>query len=953
MIDFKKVEEEMWEFWEKNKIYEKLEEKNKKGEKFWLLDGPPYANGVPHIGHIKNTVFKDIVIRMNFMKGKSVMVKPGFDTHGLPVENMVEKKLGLQSKKDIETYGIPNFMKQCKDNAALNKNIWMRVYKKLGSLYCLKEPYLTYDDSYISSGWWTFNEAYKKGFAYWGEKPVMWCPHCQTSLSGYEITDSYKDVQDPGIYILFRIRNSDESLLVYTTTPWTLPGNVAIAIAPDENYVVADVAGRKIIIAEKRLEKLSELGFGYNILRIFRGEKLVGMKYEPLLDVPLQKSLDSGKLGRAHEIIASIPLLKERVASKMRTKKHIEGGDLFEEFVTMDDGTGLVHTAPGHGKTDFIVGQRYGLACVSPVDDECNLTKDSGFSGFVKKADKDILKRLEETGKLLYQETITHSYPLCWRCKSPLIFRLSNQLFLKIDKVKKIMKKENKKVNWMPEFARERFDNWVENAEDWNVSRQRYWGIPIPIWRCSNCGNEKVVSSKVELEKLTKRKISDLHNAGELTIQCGKCKKAMHKIKGVLDVWFDSGIAPWASIGYPDENKELFEKTFPVDRINEAQDQIRGWFYSLMFCSSAIFEKAPYKGVSMIGWVVDKKGEKMSKSIGNIIEGEEAVDTLGGDMLRYYFCWDVAPYEIQKFNLDIAKKEIGKILNVLWNLQNLANKNESEEEIEEKWLTSKLNNAIRIYQENIEKFESNTALRAISDFILNDLSRSYVQMTRGKENGKIILDSLIVLLKLLAPISPYITEKIWQNLKLMDLVQEESIHLTNWPVFNEKKIDKKLEESFADVMKYVELGLFERDKAKIGLKWPLAKAMITSDKKIDEEMKKIIAKQLNVKEIETREGNDIKIEIDTKATPELEAEGYAREFTRKVQAERKNKGLKKGELIVLKVSTDKKLKQTLVENIEFLKERTNSKKIEFFDDKLGENAVDFAIRDRKISIELE
>ena len=957
MLDLKKIEEEVREFWQKQGIYSKLEKKNEKGKKFWLLDGPPFANGVPHIGHIKNTVFKDLVIRMNFMKGHNVIFRPGFDTHGLPVENMVEKKLGLQSKKDIETFGTAKFMQECKNNAALNKDLWMKVYSGLGSMYSMKEPYLSYDDSYISSGWWVFSQMHKKGLMYWGEKPVMWCPHCQTSLSGYEVTDSYKDVQDPGIYVLFRLTNSDESLLVYTTTPWTLPANVAIAIAPKENYVSVEVSGRKIIMAEKRLEKLSELGFVYKLLRTFKGEKLVGMKYEPLLDVPLQKTLSTGKLGKAHEVIASIAILKERVASKMRVKKDTTGGDLFEEFVTVTDGTGLVHCAPGHGKTDYMVGQHYKLAVVSPVDEEAKLTPESGFSGFVKKADKEILKRLEETGKLLYQETITHSYPLCWRCKSPLIYRLSKQLFLKVDKNKKIMVKENKKVNWMPKFAGERFNNWIENAEDWNISRQRYWGIPIPIWQCQ-CGEEKVISSKKDLESLTKRKISDLHNACDLTIQCEKCKKAMIKVKGVLDVWFDSGVAPFGSLNYPEENKELFDEIFPFDRINEAQDQIRGWFYSLMFCSTAIFGKAPYKAVSMVGWVLDKNGEKMSKSVGNVTGGEEAVQTLGADILRYYFCWDVAPYEIQKFNLEIAKKEIGRVLNVLWNLQNLASNNEFEEEIEDKWIISRLNSVIKDYQENLEGFESHKAMKILSDFILNDLSRTYIQMTREKENGKVILECLEKIIRLLAPIAPFITEGIWQNLKAKKLVLEESVHLSTWPGFDKKKINSKLEEDFSIIAKIIESGLFERDKLKRGLKWPLAEVTIDADfdyEKI-EKYEHLIMGQLNVKKIKVHKIKDFKefkLLFDPRITPELEAEGYSRELARKIQTERKNKGLKKGELIVLKVSTDKDLQAMLAKNIDFFKERTNLKEIKFSDGKLSENAIEFLIKERKVSIELE
>ncbi len=947
-MDFKKIEAEMHDFWEKNKIHEKM--LNKKGEKFWLLDGPPYANFIPHVGHIKNTIFKDITIRINLMKGCNVLFQPGFDTHGLPVENMVEKKLELKNKKDIEKFGINKFMSECRKNAALNKELWMKVYKKLGSLYALKEPYLTYEDYYIESGWWSFAQMHKKGLVYEGEKPVMWCPHCQTSLAGYEITDSYKNVSDPGIYVMFRLRNSDEHLLVFTTTPWTLPGNTAVAIAPKEDYVTAEINGIKIILAEKRLQKLSELEFGYKILKKFRGEKLLGKKYEPLLDIPLQRELEKGNR-KAHEIIASIPLLKERVASKLRTKKKIEGKDVFEEFVNVDDGTGAVHCAPGHGKTDFLIGQHYKLAAVSPLDDECNFTPESGFSGFVKKADAEIIKKLKEEGKLLAHETIIHSYPLCWRCKNPLIFKLSRQLFLKVDKIKKLMLKENKKVSWMPEFAGERFKNWLENAEDWNISRQRYWGIPIPVWKCG-CGNEKVISSKKELEVLSRLRIDDLHIVENISFNCEKCGGKMRKIKGVLDVWFDSGIAPWASIGYPEKNKELFESHFPVDRINEAQDQVRGWFYSLMYCSCAIFEKAPYKSVSMIGWVTDSKGEKMSKSLGNVILGEEAVDALGSDALRYYLCWDIAPYEIQKFNIENAKKEIGKILIVLWNLQNLISKEKIKSKVEEEWIISRLNSMTGNYKENIEKFESNIAMKEMSDFILNELSRGYIQMTRDKDSGAIIAECLSAILKLLAPISPFITEKIWQNLREKGFVREESVHLVEWPKHDEKKINKKLEEEFVFALKIIELGLAERDKAKVGLRWPLASAVICTPKKIAPAIQKLIARQLNVKKIIAKKSDENKVELDTKMTFELEAEGFSRELARKVQAERKKLGLQKGQMINLKIACGDELKKMFEQNLIFLKQRTNSGEIEFAEDKNMKEPILFTIKEKNISIKV-
>jgi isoleucyl-tRNA synthetase len=945
MYDFKKVENEMHDFWSKSKIYEKLMER--KGKKYFLLDGPPYANNIPHVGHIKNTVFKDLILRMAFMKGNKVLFQPGFDTHGLPIENMVEKKLNLGGKKEIEKFGIDKFMQECKNNAALNKDIWMKVYKELGSMYALKEPYLTYEDYYIEGAWWAFSQMHKKGLVYEGEKPVMWCPHCETSLAGYEVTDSYKNVTDPGVYVLFKLKDEDSYLLVFTTTPWTLPANVAVAVAPNEDYVKADINGRNVILGEKRLQKLSGMGFGYSIIEKFKGKKLVGKEYEPLLNVPLQEKLKSGKFGKAHVIIASIPLLKERVSSKVRAKKEVQGKDIFEEFVTMTEGTGMVHTAPGHGKTDYLVGQHYKLACVSPLDDACYFKDEAGFSGFVKSADPKIIERLEQEGKLLFKESITHSYPLCWRCKSPLIFRLSKQLFLKVDKVKKVSLKENEKVDWMPEFARERFTNWVENAEDWNISRQRYWGIPIPLWKCE-CGKEKVIENKKELENLSGTKIKDIHTAGEVKIKCS-CGKQMEKFKGILDVWFDSGVAPWASLGYPLQNKELFEDHFPVDRINEAQDQIRGWFYSLMFCSAAVFEKAPYKAVSMTGWVVDKRGEKMSKSLGNVVTGEDALKELGADALRYYFCWDISPYEIQKFNMENAKKEVGGILNIFWNLQNLtSNEKIKELDIEDKWIISKLNSLIKKYNELVERFELNTAMKLVSDFISNSLSRGYVQMTREKDNSAVITYCMKNLLQILAPVCPFITEKIWQNLKEDGVVKEESIHLSEWPKADEKKINKKLEEEFEKIFEIIEKGLAERDKLKIGLKWPLVKVVIYSKEKINKETEEIIARQLNVKSVVFTEGEELKVEFDTAITPELEAEGYAREVSRGVQAERKKKGLVKEDKILLKISGKKEILGRLESQKGIIMERTNAKNIVFSTEKL--NGAMLKIKDYNIEV---
>ncbi|HLD43641.1 MAG TPA: isoleucine--tRNA ligase [Candidatus Nanoarchaeia archaeon] len=880
MYDAKKIEAEQRRYWKRINLLEKLNAKNRKGERYFLLDGPPYANFIPHVGHIRNTVYKDILIRWNFMKGKSVFFQPGFDTHGLPVENMVEKELKLGSKKDIEKMGIAKFTTACRKLATKNKEVWLDVYDALGSWYAWKEPYLTYDQSYVEAGWWTLKQFHERGLLYEGLSPVFWCPHCETSLAGYEVTDSYKMVTDPCLYVKFKLKTKDEFLLVYTTTPWTLVGNVAIAVHPEKAYAKVETAQGILILAEQRLKTLDELGIAYAKKEVLDGKDLAGMAYEPLLDVEQQAEVAQHK--KSHSIVLSIPIMKGRVASKVGMKLGIESGQQFEDFVSMEEGTGLVHVAPGHGKTDSIIGKHYGLVAVSPLDDSCRFSQKAGrFAGiFVKDADKDIAAELEKDNKLLHAGKVQHKYPLCWRCKSPLIFRLSSQWFVAVENLKEKMLKENERVVWQPGFAKERFDAWVMDAEDWNISRQRYWGIPMPIWRCSACNNLRVIESLKELKQHAVGKIPkefDLHNAAEVELRCS-CKLPMQKVRDIADVWFDSGIAPWASLGYPFRNKQRFEQFFPVSRINESQDQIRGWFYSLMFCSVAVHGKSPYKSVSMPGWTVDEVGEKMSKSLGNVILASDALNDLGADVLRFYMMWD-APYEIQKFNKELAKKEVGRMFGILWNIHTyLASqarkiKEVPVAEIEDQWILSRLNTTIEVFVKGIEAFEFQAG-KALAGFIVQDVSRGYIQLIRdrvddGDEAPLFVLYTILLnLVKLLAPVAPFIAEKIYRELgKANGLL--DSVHLERIPGSGHRAPD--LEKDMELVFELIQALLNVREKVGYGVRWPLKEAIIiTPEMRVHEIVKKyekIIRKQTNMKEISVKEhlaGLKTRVRIDYK-----------------------------------------------------------------------------------------
>ncbi len=898
LSDRRKKEGEVLEYWESIKLPEKLAEIDFGKKPFFLLDGPPYANDKPHVGHVKTIVAKDIFVKFKRMQGYSVFHVPGFDMHGLPIEVKVEKELGITSKSDIERVGVEKFMEKCREFACENMERWMDLYKKLGVWKGWYEPYKTCDVSYLNSAWFTIKNYFEKGLLVEGEKPGYWCPRCQTILTGYEVTDSYKEVEDPSIIIKFPIKGRErEFLLVWTTTPWTLAANVAIAAHPKEIYVKAKVADEIYILAEKRLSLLDELGLRYTILERFEGEKLSDIKYKPVIDCKLQKELEENE--ETHRVIMSIPLLKRKVSAKVLAKKEMaEEENIFEHLVTMDVGTGLVHIAPGHGAEDFELGKHYNLPSPSPLDDECRYTEEVELwkGKFVKDADREIIKYLDEKGLLLYASKIRHSYPLCWRCKTPLIFRKTKQWFLKVTDIKDKIIEEAEKVCWLPEFAKKRYINWALDLEDWALSRQRYWGITLPIWRCEKCNAIEVFGSKEELEKRANCRLEDLHKdkVDPITFECKICSGKMKREPYTLDVWFDSGIAPWASLGYPFKNKELFDYLFPCALVIEAQDQIRGWFNSLMICSIALFGKAPYKKVGMIGWVLDEKGEKMSKSLGNVVWGEDAWESLGADLLRLYYCKDVAPWEVQKFSFKEAEA-LSKVLNILENLgkfyleyckENLGFDEKLNLKEEDLWLLSKTNSLIEKVTEALEKFELHRAGEKLVDFLVETLSRIYVKLARerleifasaeDKKTVSWVMDyALRRLLLLLAPIVPFTAEMVYREC----FGDKPSIHLEEWPSLEKDRIDSELEKEMELCLNAVSAFLSRRQEKNLRLRWPVKKGVIYAPKEVLSKLKKheeIIKRLANLKELYF----DDKIEFEIKPNFERIGKKFGRDTKR-------------------------------------------------------------------------
>ncbi len=939
MKDFKEIEEEVKKFWKQKKIIEKVRKKNQQSKKkFYFMDGPPYATGHIHMGTALNKILKDIAIRAKRMEGYDVFDRPGYDTHGLPIEFQVEKELGFRNKKEIEKYGVKKFIKKCKKYATRYIDVMNSEFNNLGVWMDWKNPYITLTKEYIEAIWWAFKQAEKKKLLYLGKYPVHVCPRCETAVAYNEII--YKKIDDTAIFVKFPIKKVNRKyLIIWTTTPWTLPGNTAVMVNPKFNYAEVQVEGEKgkeiWIVAKELVDKImSHLSFKYKIKKVFKGKELEGLEYIN----PLATNLKL-KLKKAYKVVLSL------------------------RYVNLEEGTGLVHSAPGHGKEDYEIGKKYGLDMPSPVALNGLLTEEAGkYAG--KKArivDEEIIRDLDDAGMLVFKHKYSHDYPFCWRCKEPLLMIASPQWFFKISKIHKKLLSENKKTNWVPSWMGKRMKAWLSGIGDWPISRQRYWGTPLPIWVCEKCGGRKVIGSVKELEKLTRRKIKELHKPeiDSVVWNCEKCKGKMRRAEEVFDVWFDSGVSSWAALNFP-QTKKLFRKFWPADLNLEGTDQFRGWWNSQLILSIIAFNKKPYKNIVVHGMVLDLEKRKMSKSLGNIVTPQEVIEKHGRDIMRGFFA---LLSRGEDFSYDESSlKDLQKFFIILTNIQNFISqlgyskrsetKNPKAKKIEDKWILSRFSSVTKQTIESYNKYWFYKALEALIDFTINDFSKTYIKMIREREDKQVreVLSYVYInLLKLSAPFFPHLTEILYKKFKL-----KQSVHLENFPRADRRAINEKLETEMRTAMRIVEVGLAVRNREGIGLKWPLSSAEITIEKKISKGLEEIIKKQLNIKKLklEVKKGKQIKVKLNTEITPGLEAEGYAREISRKIQAERKKAGLVKENKIKLIIAVDKTLLAKLKGQEKFIKKRVNAKKISLASEwkERFKNFSDFRIKDKRVRV---
>ena len=858
-LNFVDREKAVEKFWEDNDIFKKSMEHRKEGETYTFYDGPPTANGKPHIGHVETRTIKDMIPRYRTMKGYMVPRKAGWDTHGLPVELEVEKMLGLDGKEQIEEYGLAPFIDKCKESVWKYKGMWEDFSRTVGFWADMDNPYVTYDDNFIESEWWALKTIWDKGLLYKGFKIVPYCPRCGTPLSSHEVAQGYKAVKERSAIVRFKVKGEDAYFLAWTTTPWTLPSNVALCVNPEETYLKVKAADGYTYyiakaLADKVLGSLAEEGkAAYEVLETYVGKDLEYKEYEPLYKCA----------GDA--------------AEKQKKKAHFVTCD---DYVTMTDGTGIVHIAPAFGEDDSRIGRNYELPFVQFVDGKGDLTAETPYAGkFVKDADPLVLKDLDAEGKLFDAPKFEHDYPFCWRCDTPLIYYARESWFIKMTAVKDDLVRNNKTINWIPASIGEgRFGNWLENIQDWGVSRNRYWGTPLNIWECE-CGHQHSIGSREELYKMSgneKAKTVEFHRPyiDEITITCPECGRQMKRVPEVIDCWFDSGAMPFAQHHYPFENKELFEQQFPANFISEAVNQTRGWFYSLLAESTLLFNKAPYKNVIVMGHVQDENGQKMSKSKGNAVDPFNALETYGADAIRWYFYTSSAPWLPKRFSGKAVQEGQRKFMGTLWNTYaffvlyaNIDNFDASKYTLEydklpvmDKWLLSKLNSTVAEVDSNLDQYRIPEAAKALQDFV-DEMSNWYVRRSRerfwakGMEQDKInaymtLYTALVNICKAAAPMIPFMTEDIYQNLvRSNDASAPESIHLCDFPVVNKDHIDKKLEEDMEDVLDAVVMGRACRNEAAIKNRQPISRMYIKADFTLSEFYQEIIEDELNVKEV--------------------------------------------------------------------------------------------------------
>lgn len=913
--DFKQLEQRALEKWKKNNVVEKATEYNPKKPLFSFLEGPPTANAPPALHHVEMRVFKDVVNRYQFMRGKSVPRKAGWDTHGLPVEVQVEKKLGLKNKREIENYGTEKFVEECRKDVNTFISEWDAMTERMAYWVDLEHPYATMSNDYIESVWWSLSEFFKRGYLYEGHKTLPFCPRCQTSLSTHEVALGYKVVKDTAATIKFQWKkNTQRYFLAWTTTPWTLPGNMALAVNKDVDYAIVESEGNEYVLAHVLVNKYFPKGA--KTKEIISGSKLVGVEYLPPFDTYTKAKLN----GKSFLVITG-------------------------NFVTVEDGTGIVHIAPGFGEDDYNAGKENSLAFVQHVGEDGLFKNEMNeFAGKNHKlVEKELIQQLQDKNLLFKTEKFEHEYPHCWRCNTPLMYYAMKSWFINVSQHRELLKKLNEKITWTPEHIQEgRFGEWIANAKDWGLSRKRFWGTPLPIWRCANpkCGHLEALGSIDEIRLRGKNVPSgkfDLHKPtmDKITLTCSACKQEMKREPDVIDCWYDAGSAPFAQLHYPFENKELFEKFFPYDFIAEALDQTRGWFYTLLVINALLFGKSPYKTVICGGLMVDEKGEKMSKSKGNIITPNAAFDAQGVDAVRLQFCL-TPPGSEKRFGINSMMESVRPFLNVLWNslmfAQPYLEKGKKVEaktlkfETEDEWILSRLATCRELVTRGMDAYAFNECTQALFTFVNEDFSRTYIKLVRerakqGDERVAYLFYHVWnVLGKLLAPLAPYVSETIH------DAIGGEgpSVHTMQWP--EELTRNETLEKAMVLAQGVITAGLFLREKEKINVRWPLATINVHTQnmelKKAIEQLDEMIRSQLNVKKITLNQKifavsqsfeNDVEtvVSLDTHTDEALEAEGFAREITRKIQDLRKKASLNSEQHIIIQIRASEKVSTML------------------------------------------